>query len=235
MLSPSERKKNSFTRSLLPSFAAEMKKYEEVYQLFITEGYSKELCDMYAEYFVDNVKKPVAEDIINLATFYNKIYNYRNASFYLEMLAEKKLSGDEKFNYCIEMLRAKSKLGKWRDAEDFRTENINFMQNYSQKKTLKQQANMYIALALTDCAAKKYNQAFKLMKFGYKPHGRNDTKLLEIMITGVYIFACSKDVENLEAAIESANACLNLFSEFKYSWSREYYKKAIEVAAKGIE
>ena len=93
---------------------------------------------------------------------------------------------------------------------------------------------MFIALALTDCAAKHYNQAFKLMKFGYRPQGKNDTKLLEIMITGVYLLACSGDEEGLEAAVESTSACLRLFSEFEFSWSRDYYEKCIQEAAQGI-
>lgn len=93
---------------------------------------------------------------------------------------------------------------------------------------------MFIALALTDCAAKHYNQAFKLMKFGYRPQGKNDVKLLEIMITGVYLLACSGDREGLEAAVGSTVACLGLFSEFEFGWSRQYYEKCIREASEGI-
>lgn len=234
MLSPSERKKINFAKSLKPSFGAEMKKYEEVYRIFASEGYTKNLCEEYADFFVNNAKKPASEDIIQLAGLYDKIHDNKSASFYLDMLAEKKLGGDEKFCYCIEMLKTESKLGHWRDAEDFRTENINFMQNYAQKRPIQQQADMFIALALTDCAAKHYNQAFKLMKFGYRPQGKNDTKLLEIMITGVYLLACSGDSEGLEAAVESTSACLRLFSEFEFNWCKDYYEKCIREAAEGI-
>lgn len=234
MISPSERKKNSFAKSLRPSFGAEMKKYEELYVMYTVKGYTKELCEEYADAFVNNVKKPAADDIIQLASLYDKIYDNKSAAFYLEMLAEKKLSGDDRFNYCIEMLKTQSKLGRWRDAEDFRTENINFMQNTSQKKTLSQQADMYIALALADCAAKRYREAFKLMKFGYKPQGKNDTKLLEIMITGVYLIARSGETEGLPSAVESAHACLRLFTEFEYNWSKNDYLSRIDKAAEGI-
>ena len=234
MLSPSERKKNNFGRSLLPSFSSEMKKYEEIYQLYINEGYIKELCEIYADTFINDNKKPIPEDIIQVAKLYDRIHDSKSAAFYLDMLSDKKLSGDDRYYYCIEMLKIKSKLGHWRDADDFRTENINFIQNYSQKKTLQQQADLYMALALVDCAAKRYNDAFKLMKFGYKPQGKNDTKLLEIMITGVYLLQQSGDQEGLEAAVASAQACLKLFSEFEFSWSCAYYQKCIDEAAEGI-
>ena len=200
MISPTERKKSSFAKALLPSFAAEMKKYEEIYQVFAEEGYTKNLCEQ----------------------------------FYLEMLAEKKLSGDDKFAYCVASLKVLSKLGQWRDAEDFRTDNINFLQNFAQKKPQKQQADMYLALALTDCAAKHYTQAFRLMKFGYKPHGRNDTTLLEIFITVVYIFACSGDSEGLEDALGNARSCLKLFSGFEFPWMQQYYEQRIEDASNKI-
>lgn len=234
MIPPSERKKNSFTKSLKPSFGAEMKKYEELYAMFTNDGYTKELCEEYAEAFINNAKKPAADDIIQVASLYDKIYDNKSAAFYLEMLAEKKLSGDDRFNYCIEMLKAQSKLGRWRDAEDFRTENINFMQNTSQKKSISEQADMYIALALADCAAKRYREAFKLMKFGYKPQGKNDTKLLDIMITGVYLIARSGETEGLEGAVESAHGCLKLFTEFEYRWSKKDYLSRIDKAAEGI-
>lgn len=211
-----------------------MKKYEEIYQLFTSEGYIRELCELYAEAFVSDVKKPAPEDIIQLAKLYDRIHENKSADLYLQMLEDRKLSGDDKYNYCIEMLKTQSKLGRWRDAEDFRTENINFLQNYSQKKSLQQQADLYIALALTDCAAKKYKEAGKLMNFGYKPQGRNDTKLLEIMITAVYIYAKSGDVSGAASAADGASKYLKMFSEFEFSWSKEYYEKCIADAAEGI-
>ena len=234
MISPTERKKSSFAKALLPSFGAEMKKYEEIYQVFAEEGYTKNLCEQYADAFVDNAKKPAVEDILQLVELYDRIHDFKNAQFYLEMLAEKKLSGDDKFAYCVASLKVLSKLGQWRDAEDFRTDNINFLQNFAQKKPQKQQADMYLALALTDCSAKHYTQAFRLMKFGYKPHGRNDTTLLEIFITVVYIFACSGDSEGLEDALGNARSCLKLFSGFEFPWMQQYYEQRIEDASNKI-
>ncbi len=234
MLSPSERRKNNFGKSLLPSFGAEMRKYEEIYQLYISEGYTKELCELYADTFVNDVKKPAPEDIIQLAKLYDRMHENKTADFYLQMLENRKLSGDDKYYYCIEMLKTQSKLGRWRDAEDFRTENINFLQNYSQKKSIQQQADLYIALALTDCAAKHYKEAGKLMSFGYKPQGKNDTKLLEIMLTAVYIYAKSGDIHGAAAAADGARTYLKMFSEFEFSWSKKYYEKCIDEAAEGI-
>ena len=122
MLSPSERKKSSnFAKTLLPSFGAEMKKYEEVYADYSSGGYTKELCEHYADVFINDVKKPQAEDIVQVASLYDRIHDSKSAGFYLDMLMERKLSGDDKFGFCIEVLKAKSKLGHWRDADDFRT------------------------------------------------------------------------------------------------------------------
>lgn len=234
MLSPLERKKNNFAKSLLPSFSAEMKKYDEVYTAYVDNGYTKDLCELYADNFINNIKKPAVEDIVQIASLYDKIHDSKSAAFYLDMLSEKKLGGDEKFSYCIEMLKTESKLGHWRNAEDFRTENINFMQNFAQKKPLGQQADMYIALALADCAGKHYPEALKLLNFGYKPHGRNDTKLLEIFITVVYIYARWGEQEDLEGAVINAVSCLKLFSEFEFGWSKAYYEKCISDASNGI-
>lgn len=234
MVSPLERKKNNFGRSLLPSFSAELKKYEDIYQLYTSDGYIKQLCDLYAETFISEVKKPSPEDIIQVAVLYDKIHDLKSAAYYLDMLEGKHLSGDVKFHYCIEKLNVLSKLGKWRDAEEFRTDNINFLQNFSQKKSLLEKADMYMALALADCSAKHYNDAFKMMKFGYKPQGKNDTKLLEIMITYVYISAKSGDADSIDETVANANACLKLFSEFEFSWSRSYYVRCINDAAEGI-
>lgn len=235
MLSPSERKKSiSFAKALMPSFGAEMKKYEEVYADYSSSGYTKELCEHYADLFVNDVKKPHAEDIVQVASLYDRIHDSKSAGFYLDMLMDRKLSGDEKFGFCIEVLKAKSKLGQWRDADDFRTENINFLQNYVQKHNERKLAEMYMTLALVDCAAKRYNDAFKLLRFGYKPHGRNDVTLLEMLITAVYICACSGDTDGLEQAVVNTHSCLKLFSEFEFGWSKAYYENCIEEAARGI-
>ena len=132
------------------------------------------------------------------------------------------------------MLSTISKIGNWRDAEEFRTLNISFLQKYCEKACLKRQAKLYISLALADCAAKNYREALKLLKFGYKPQGRNDAMLLEIMITAVYIFAKADDIEGLEGALENANSCLRLFKDFDFSWQEEYYHKRIRDASQGI-
>ncbi len=235
MLSPTERKKiSSFAKTLLPHFSAEMKKYEEIYSDFSANGYSKELCEQYADAFINNVKKPMPEDIIQIASLYDRIHDNKSAGFYLDMLAEKKMASEEHFRYCVEMLKTISKLGNWRDAEDFRTENINFMQIYGTKQSLQKQADMYMALALVDCASKRYNDAFKLLRFGYKPCGRNDTQLLELLITGVYICARSGDRDGLTDAVTNTHSCLKLFSEYEFPWSKSYYEKRIEEAAEGI-
>lgn len=234
MLSTSERKKNKFARSLFPSFNTEIKKYDEVYQLYCQGGYTKDLCELYGDYFVNDIKKPSPDDIIELASLYDKIHDVKSAEFYLDMLTDKKLSSEDRYNYCIGMLNAASKMNRWRDAEDFRTENINFIQTYMQKKTMPQQADMYMALALADCAAKDYANAFRLLNFGYKPQGKNDVKLLDILTTGVYIYACEGDEENISAALDNANSCLKLFSAFEFDWCRDYYEKRIADAANKI-
>lgn len=232
MLSPTERKRAGFP--LLSSHAAEMKKYVEVYSLFVDKGYSKELCEAYADAFIDNVKKPTDFDLIQIASLYDRIYDNKTAYFYLEKLIDKKLGGAEKFSYCTGMLTTISKIGNWRDAEEFRTINIGFLQKYCGKATLKEQAKLYIALALTDCAAKNYTQALKLLKFGYKPQGKNDFMLLEIFITVVYIFAKADDIEGLEGALDNAMGCLSIFKDFDFSWQEEYYRKRIKDASQGI-
>lgn len=235
MLSTSERKKMKFSKALLPSFGADLKKYNEVYQLYCRDGYTKELCDMFADVFVDTCKKPAADDIIQAASLYGRIYDYKNAEFYLDMLLDKKMSSEDRYDYCLERLSVTSKLNRWRDAEEFRTDNINFIQTYMQKKkTIYEQVDMYIALALVDCAAKHYSDAFRLLNFGYKPKGKNDDKLLSILVTAVYIYAVSDDDENLKIAVENANSCLKLFSSFEFEWSKAYYEKKIQDASKGI-
>lgn len=234
MLSTSERKKIRFARSLLPSFNSEIKKYDEAYQYFCKNGYTKELCELFGDYFVNNIKKPAQDDIILLASLYDKIHDSKSAEFYLEMVSEKKLNNEERYSYCIGMLNAISKLKRWRDAEDFRTENIKFIQNYMQKIPLRNQVDMYVALALADCAAKNYSGAFRMLNFGYKPQEKYDTKLLDILITAVYINACQGDDENIKAAIDNAYSCLKIFKKFEFDWCKEYYKKCIDNAAEGI-
>ena len=96
------------------------------------------------------------------------------------------------------------------------------------------QAQLYIALAITDCAAKNYQPGLKLLKFGYKPQGPKDITLLEIFITAVYIFAKAGDKEGLEGALHNADCCLALFKDFDFSWQSHYYRERIENAANGI-
>ena len=213
MLSPLERKKVGFP--LLTSGAAELKKYVDVYGLFVEKGYTGDLCEAYADAFVISAKKPAPFDIIQLASLYDKIADHKSA-------------------YCIEMLKTTSKLGNWRDAEDFRTMNINFLQKQSSKVSQEKEAELYIALALADCAAKNFVQALKLLKFGYKPRGRKDVTLLEIFITAVYIFARAGDSEGLQGAVGNAESCLNLFKSYDFAWEEEFYKERISNASKGV-
>ena len=56
MISPSERKKIGF--SLLTSHSAEMKKYVDVYALYIEKGYTKDLCEAYADASSTTQKSP---------------------------------------------------------------------------------------------------------------------------------------------------------------------------------
>lgn len=234
MLSPQERehKKITFAKKTSESTA----KYTELYTEFSQNGYSKRLAEDYADFFVLNQKKPCAGDILQAARLYDKIRDYKNVAYYLEKLEEiKKLSSEERFLYCIASLLNRSKLGNWRDAEDFRTENINFMQEYSVKADMDKQADLYIALAHSDCCARHYSSAFRLLTgFGYKPQGRNDTKLLEILITGVYICAKTGDRTSIENAVDSANTALGLFKEFEFPWSKAYYEQLINDASEGI-
>ena len=237
MLSPQERerKKGLFAKALRSGGNAETKKYMELYADFSQLGYTSDLANEYADSFVNDQKKPLAEDILQSAKLFDRIRDYGSAEFYLDMLKEKKLSNDDKFAYCIETLKNKSKQGHWRDAVDFRTENINFMQNYSEKVDMKQLADMYIALALVDCASKKYMPAFKLlMGFGYKPQGKNDVKLLEILITGIYICSKTGNQESIDNAVENAHGAMKLFTEYEHPWLKAYYEKLIEDAAQGI-
>ena len=228
MISPNERKKIGFP---LLSQNAEMKKYVEVYSLFAESGYSKELCQAYSDAFLDNVKKPSPFDIVQISALYDRIHDHKTAYFYLEKLVNKRLSGDERFFFCTQVLNTLSKIGNWREAENFRTNNISFLQKYSEKATQNMQARLYMALALTDCAAKNYQQGLKLLKFGYKPHGAKDMTLLEIFITAVYIFAKANDVEGLEGALHNADCCLALFKDFDFPWQSHYYRERIEKKA----
>ncbi len=232
MLSPIERKKISF--SLIPSHGTDMKKYDEVYLTFANTGYNKELCEFYAQTFIENVKKPNVIDVLQLAGLYERIHDHKTALYYLNTLQDKKLSGNEKYLYFVQTLKEISLSGNGLEAEIFRTKNINFLQNHSEKMPIQKQADLYIALALTDCACKNYEQALKLLKFGYKPQGKNDPKLLEIFITAVYIFAKYGDAEGLEGALANANSCLGLYKNFDFGWYKEYYANRIKSASKGI-
>lgn len=237
MLSLQEResKKGVFSKPLRSGGSADGKRYNEIYANFSRDGYSRALADEYADAFVNDRKKPSAEDILQTVKLFDRIRDFGTAEFYLEMLSDKKLSNEDKFAYCIEMLKNKSKRGNWRDAVDFRTENINFLQKHSEKVSMKQRAEMYIALSLVDCASKEYMQAFKLLTgFGYRPQGRNDENLLEILITGVYICSKSGEQDSIENAVENARGALKLFTEFEHPWLKAYYEKRIEDAAQGI-
>lgn len=230
MLSTTERKK----LGLAKGFGSD-KKYDEIYQQFAVGGYSKELCESFADTFVNNVKKPSASHIIQLAILYEKIFDYKRSDYYLELLSDKRLSADEKYHYCMHKLRSISLVGNWRDAEDFRTENIDFIQTYMEKKKLlNDDVDMHTALALVDCAAKRFAYSFKTLNFGYKPKGRNDEQLLRMFIAVVYIYYKSGDAEGLEQAKINAISCLKLFNEFKFSWSKDHYAMLIENAANGI-
>lgn len=236
MLSPQERehyKKITFAKK---SSETE-KKYNDLYNEFCQNGYTKALAAEYADFFVLNAKKPTAGDILQTVRLYDKVHDYKTAAFFLTKLEdmEKKLNSEEKFRYCIASLLVKSKIGNWRDAEEFRTEHINFMQLHSEKVSMRQKAAMYISLSYADCAARHYNSAFRLLKsFGYKPQGRNDTILLEILIAGVYICAKSGDKASIENAVENAHAAMKLFKSFEHEWTEKYYEKRIADAAEGI-
>ncbi len=237
MLSPQERerKKGVFAKALRSGGNADTKRYMELYADFSELGYTRELAENYADAFVNEHKKPLAEDILQTVRLFDRIRDFGSAEFYLYMLKDKKLNNDDKFGYCIEALKNKSKQGHWRDAVDFRTENINFMQNHSEKVDMKQRADLYIALALVDCATKKYMQAFKLlMNFGYKPQGRNDSKLLEILITGIYICSHTGNQESIDNAVENAHGAMKLFTEYEHPWLKAFYEKQIQDAAQGI-
>ncbi len=237
MLSPQERerKKGVFAKALRSGGNADTKRYMELYAEFSNSGYSRSLAEDYADAFVNEHKKPLPEDILQTVRLFDRIRDLSSAEFYLDMLKDKKLSNEDKFVYCIEALKNKSKLGHWRDAVDFRTENINFMQNYSEKVDMMQRADMYIALALVDCAAKHYTQGFKLlMGFGYKPQGKNDSKLLEILITGIYICSKTGDQQSVDNAVENAHGAMKLFTEYEHPWTKAFYEKLIEDAAQGI-
>ena len=223
MQSTQERKKSTGAKALLPNYSADLKKYDELYQQFCKSGYTKELCEAYAEAFLNNHKKPAPEDLVQIVRLYQRLHEKSSAEFYLNQLEERKLSGDDKFFYCIEALRYKSLYEHWRESEDFRTENINFMQIHSEKVDASKRADMYISLALTDCAAKHYEQAKILLENG----------ISVLMITGVYILAKSGNKEELEGAKENAYGYLKLFS-FDNDWSKAYYENCIEEAAEGI-
>jgi len=232
MMSTAERKRNNLAKMFLPSFNAEMKKYDELYQMYCNDGYSKELCDMYADSFVDTVKKPLTDDIMQTAMLYDKIHDLKNVRFYLEMLNERKLTDDQKFRWCVETLKNKSQLEDAQDVQNFRTQHIDFMQNYASRPESK--ADMNISLALTDCASKQYNDAFKLLGFGYRPKDKNDEKLLDIFTAIVYVYSFSTNNEAIKSAIKKAQDCLDYFSRFDFGWRKNYYIRRIRDASNGI-
>ncbi len=236
MLSPQEREQ--YKRITFAKKTPENEKeYAELYSKFYRGGYTKQLAVDYAGYFVDNAKKPAIGDILQTVRLYDRLHDYKVADLYLSRIEEnvKKLTSEEKFQYCVASLLNKSKIGNWRDAEDFRTENINFMQIHSEKVDLKQKSAMYIALAYADCAAKHYTSAFRLLKgFGYKPQGKNDEILLEILIAGIYICARSGDEASVQNSVENAHSALKLFNKFEFDWSKGYYQQRIAEAAEGI-
>ena len=235
MLSLQERehRKSNFAKKS----SENTKKYTELYAQFSQTGYTKVLAEEYTDFFVLNAKKPAPGDILQAVRLYDKIRDYKAAAYFLTKLEEiaKKLNNEEKFIYCIEALANKSKIGNWRDAEDFRTENINFMQIYSEKVDIGLKADMYMSLAYADCAAKHYNSAFRLLTgFGYKPQGKNDVKLLEILIAGIYICAKSGDEASIENAVNNACAAMALFKKYEFPWSEEFYKQKIKDASVGL-
>ena len=91
----------------------------------------------------------------------------------------------------------------------------------------------YVYVAQVSMGA-NYQQALKLLKFGYKPQGAKDLTLLEIFITVVYIFAKAGDDEGLDGALQNAESCLRLFKQFDFPWQASYYRRRIEDAANGI-
>ena len=111
MLSPQARgrKKGVFAKALRSGGNAETQRYMELYADFSQLGYTIELAENYADAFVNEQKKPLAEDIIQTAILFDRVRDLSSAEFYLDMLKDKKLSNDDKFAYCIEMLKNKSK------------------------------------------------------------------------------------------------------------------------------
>jgi hypothetical protein len=213
---------------------AKTPKSDELDEIFRNQGYCRDFCDAYADAFVNNVKKPDPVVVIELVSYLNKIGDLKSASFYLDNIDIDKLSGNTKFEFCREQLLILGKSGNWRDGEDFRSENIKFIQLYLQhNKDMRKKAEMYIALSFIDCAAKKYSDAFSLLNCGYKPTGKSDVCFLEILITAVYIYAKMGDGDNVQLAIGNASKFLDNFTGFEYKWTKDYYKKRIESAANG--
>ncbi|MBE6860542.1 MAG: hypothetical protein E7499_04505 [Ruminococcus sp.] len=202
--------------------------------MYYDKGYTIEFCQNFAEMFVDDKKNVKPVDIIFLASMYNKAGDIESAAFYLDMVDDKKLSGEEKFCYCYERLFIYGKKGRGAEGDLFRNENINFMQNYAQKKnTPEYLVNMFIALALVDCANGRYADAFTLLKRSYKPTGRNDRYFLSILITAVFIYAKMGDMAELEEASNNARKYLKTFSSFDYEWEKAYLEKCISNAEEG--
>ena len=202
-------------------------------QIFAEKGYTDDFCDKFGTMFVDDKKNARPSDIIFLAGIYNKIGDIENTEFYLGMLDEKKLGNEERFCYCYEKLMLLGKKERGTDGAIFRNGNIGFIQNFMQKKNSPEYTvNMYIALAMVDCAGRRYADAFSLLKC-YKPSGRNDTLFLGILITAIYIYAKMNDTDGMQAASDNARKYLKTFSSFEYSWQKAYFEHCIERAENG--
>jgi len=239
MQSTYDRKKSMRGKAVLPSVSSDLKTYDEIYQIFCNTGYTQEIARLFAKFFVDEGKNPSNKDIIQAAELYDKIRDTQKSLYYLGMLKDKKLNHSEKFDYCVLMLRVISKRGKWRDAETFRTQNISFLQTYAEKTTPERKTSLYISLALADCAAKKYKQAFKMLKSAdYKPIGKRDTVLMEILITGIYIYACAEDTEVSRAvsvSVRSTESDDVEYDQWYFDWRIEEAEKALQTAIANAE
>lgn len=210
------------------------KKGNQSAEIFRAEGFTLNFCDSYRQAYIDNVKKPFAPHLILCASYYDKIGDHNSAEFYIEQVNNKKLDPESKFVYCLQKLLLCGKTGDWSEGEDFRNDNIKFIQNYMEKKKAPEyKVQMYIALALVDCATKKYADAFGLLNFGYKPKGKNDVNFLNILITAIYIYSKMKDQTNLETAVHNAQLFLSKFTAFEYPWCKDYYEKLIIRASQG--
>ncbi|MDE5946273.1 MAG: hypothetical protein K2G63_03040 [Oscillospiraceae bacterium] len=213
---------------------ADEKKGKLSAEIFRSEGFTKSFCESYRQAYIDSCKNPFPAHIILCASYYGKAGEHNSANMLLNRLDIKKLSGECKFVYCLEKLMACGKTGDWSEGEDIRNDNIKFIQNYMQgKKSPEYKVQMYISLALIDCAYKHYADAFGLLNFGYKPSGKNDTNFLHILITAIYIYAKMGDSNNIDTAVKNAQIFLSKFNEFEYPWCKSYYENLIINASNG--